>query len=295
MRRRDILVFPAAALSARPRTIAPLGEATTFHWEEQWDKPFLHPIRTISGTVLSRGYPVAPLPGEQQDHAWHRGIWYGHGIINGQDFWREQGREKTSRLIPDGKPRAGKNSVEARLAMTAPGGTRLGTNIQRFTVLDRAPLRFIDASISILADQGQALTFGDTDDGGFAFRLNDQFREDRGALLRNAEGKEGTKNIWGKPARWVHYEAAVEGTRAGVAVLDHPSNLRHPTQWHARGYSLCSANPFAAKSFDKNSVTDGKFTLDAGRELQLRYRVVIHDGPLDSAAIDGLFDAWAKT
>ena len=31
-----------------------------FHFHSKWDKPFLFPIRTISGTVISRGWPVEP-------------------------------------------------------------------------------------------------------------------------------------------------------------------------------------------------------------------------------------------
>ncbi|HET8546893.1 MAG TPA: DUF6807 family protein, partial [Bryobacteraceae bacterium] len=63
---------------------------TAFHYDPKWDKPFLYPIRTVSGAVISRGWPVEPRHGEQQDHPWHRGFWWGHGDINGEDFWREK-------------------------------------------------------------------------------------------------------------------------------------------------------------------------------------------------------------
>lgn len=64
-------------------------EFTSFHYEDKWDKPFIYPLRTASGLVISRGYPVEERPGEHSDHIWHRGIWWGHGDINGVDFWRE--------------------------------------------------------------------------------------------------------------------------------------------------------------------------------------------------------------
>ena len=66
--------------------------------------------------------------------------------------------------------------------------------------------------------------------------------------------------------------------RAGVGLFDHPSNLRHPTRWHARGYSLNAANPFALKSFTKDPAADGGYTLSAGSNLRLRYRAVIYEG-----------------
>ncbi|MDA0204747.1 MAG: hypothetical protein O2795_05290 [Acidobacteria bacterium] len=33
---------------------------TSFRYEERWDKPFLYPLTTASGRVISRGYPVEP-------------------------------------------------------------------------------------------------------------------------------------------------------------------------------------------------------------------------------------------
>ena len=179
--------------------------------------------------------------------------------------------------------------------MVTPTGERLGFIRQSFITWDSGPLRYIDAWIQIRADQKMPLTFGDTDDGGFAFRLNDQFREDRGARLRNANGLEGTDKIWGQSARWVDYSAIIDGSPAGVAIFDHPSNLRHPTQWHARGYGLCAANPFAGKSFSKNNGPDGAFTLPAGKRLTLRYRVIIHEGPFEPERIESFYKSWAAS
>jgi len=290
---RRHLIAGATALSAQPKQIAPLINAD-FYYGDEWDKPFLYPLRTVSGRVLSRRYPVETVPGEEHDHIWHRGLWYGHGIVNGHDFWRELGRDKTARLILNGPPRLKTGAVDANFAMVAPTGQRLGSIRQTFTTWDNGPLRYIDARILIHADQKSPLTFGDTDDGGFAFRLNDQFREDRGARLRNAYGLEGTNKIWGQAARWVDYSAVIDGAAAGVAIFDHPSNLRHPAQWHARGYGLCAANPFAGKSFSKNKGPDGAFTLPDGDRLTLRYRVVIHQGPFEPPAIEKFYSDWAK-
>ena len=71
---------------------------TWFEYVAKWDKPFLHPLRTSSGMVISWGCPVDPYPSEEQDHEWHRGIWYGH------DSWRAWGRDRTDRIIPVSEP-----------------------------------------------------------------------------------------------------------------------------------------------------------------------------------------------
>ena len=161
----------------------------------------------------------------------------------------------------------------------------MGTVRQTYSIADRGPLRFVDTEIVIAADRGTTLTFADTDDGGFAVRLSDDFAEERGARLLNSAGQLGTKNIWGKPARWVHYSTG----KAGVAMFDHPFNLRHPTRWHARGYSLCSANAFAERSFTGQKPPGDSYTLPSGEKLTFAYRIVIHDGPLERAAIEKLY------
>jgi Methane oxygenase PmoA len=79
-----------------------------------------------------------------------------------------------------------------------------------------------------------------------------------------------------------------------VAILDHPSNLRHPTGWHARGYSLNAANPFALGSFSKDKKKDGSYTLPAGQQLRLRYLVVVHEGELTSGRMEQYFSTFAS-
>lgn len=292
MHRRQFLFTGAALLRAAGQEPAELIGGIRLYAGDQWDKPFLYPIRTVSGKVLSRGWPLEPREGDSNDHVWHRGFWYGHGIINGADFWREQGRDKTSRLILTTAPRLGKRAAALDLAMTPPDGKPIGHMRQQFAFADRGPLRILDAAIAIQADAGVALTFGDSDDGGFAFRLSELFREDRGAKLHNSEGLAGTKNIWGKPARWVDFSAIVDGAPAGVVMFDHRSNLRHPTRWHARGYGLNAANPFALKSFTKDPSADGQYTLPAGQTLRLKYRAVIYEGSPD---IERLYAEYART
>ncbi len=55
---------------------------TTFYYGGDFAKPFLHPLRTASGLVVTRGYPLEKVEGESNDHFWHRGLWFAHGDIN---------------------------------------------------------------------------------------------------------------------------------------------------------------------------------------------------------------------
>ena len=91
----------------------------------------------------------------------------------------------------------------------------MGTVGERYGFRRERNRLLIDSRISVAADQGTALKFGDSDDGGFGFRLATEFRQDRGAELMNSDRLTGTENIWGKPARWVKYTATINGKTGG--------------------------------------------------------------------------------
>ena len=106
---------------------------------------------------------------------------------------------------------------------------------------------------------------------------------------------EGLKNAeaWGKPARWIDYSGPIEGRRVGIAIFDHPTNLRHPTHWHARDYGLFAANPFGLHDFTGAPAGAGDFTIPEGDSLALRYRFVFHEGDAEAAGIDRRWrNAW---
>lgn len=251
---------------------------TTFHYAPKWDKPFLHPLRTASGAIVTRRWPVEQKTGEIEDHTWHRGLWWTHGDVNGVDYWRELGPAKTGRLVLRGKPRTKSNRLEAVCDFIAPGGQRHGSVLQQFAFVSHDGINWVDVTVTVRADAGSAITMGDTEEGSLGFRFSDDFREDRGAALRNAHGLQATKAIWGKRAKWVDYSTVRDGKRLGVAIFDHPSNPRHPTYWHARGYGLNAANPFGVRDFTRDKSQNGKIEIAPGGTLRFRYRVALHEG-----------------
>jgi hypothetical protein len=80
------------------------------------------------------------------------------------------------------------------------------------------------------------------------------------------------------PAPWYGYVVKVpNGKTVGAAVIDHPSNP--PSTWH-NSRSLWMVNPVIAAL--------APYTIKAGSSLTLRYRVVVHDGPTPTVAVDKL-------
>ena len=280
---------------------------TTFHYGNDWPKPFLHPLRTTSGVSITRGFPLETIAGESNDHHWHRGLWFAHGDINGVDFWRETSGNTAQdnklplpvgRIVSKAAPKvtSGKKqgTIIAEFDFIAPNNKPLGTLREQFTIHRLGTNNVIDVHATIFANQGLALKMGDTEEGLLGFRFADAFKEERGATLMNSDGLKGTKNIWGKRARWVDYSTTINNQAVGVAIFDHPSNLKHPTFWHARGYGLNAANPFGEHDFFNDKTRDGSVTIPANGKLTFRYRVVIHNGDAASINVEQLYTTFAK-
>jgi hypothetical protein len=109
--------------------------------------------------------------------------------------------------------------------------------------------------------------------------------------ITNAEGLVGEKLVWGKPSKWCDYSGEVNGEKVGMAILDHPDNPRHPVRWHARGYGLFAANSWGLSVFTNDKSQDGSMTIEPGKSLRYRYRVIIHPGDAKSA---DLAAQWSK-
>ena len=51
-------------------------------------RPILWPVNGPSGAPVTRAFPQEEgVEGESADHPHHQSVWYGHGRVNGHDFW----------------------------------------------------------------------------------------------------------------------------------------------------------------------------------------------------------------
>jgi hypothetical protein len=197
-------------------------------------------------------------------------------------------------MVLRGTVKTGDDTLSAELDLMAPGKKRVGRVSEQFHFAQRGESNIVDVTITIQADAGDPIKLGDTEEGSLGIRFADEFREDRGAVLTNSDRLTGSRNIWGKRAQWVDYSTELKGEKAGVLTIDHASNPKHPTFWHARNYGLNAANPFGEHDFMRDKSRDGSVTIPAGKSLTFRYRVVIHRGMLDAAEADRLAAEFKK-
>jgi hypothetical protein len=275
----------------------------TYYFDPSVAKPFLHPLRSAMGTIVTRGYPMrSDIAGEDRDEPHQRSMYFAHGDINGFDFWGEAAFPRWSghpastfgrtvfRTLDDirGGPDGGR--LQATFDLVTPTGI-IAEEIQTFRFSGDEQSRTIDCEFSIHATRGP-LTMGDTKEGTLAIRVVKSLDSPPGHMV-NAAGAVGEKGIWGKRSNWVDYYGQVAGEDVGVAIFDHPRNLRAPTYWHARAYGLLAANPFGLKQFTGDRLQDGKYVISAGRSLSLRYRALIHHGSAQQAGVAEAYRQFA--
>lgn len=274
----------------------------TYSFDPRIAKAFIYPLRSAAGTIITRSFPMKKLPGEPTDEPHQRAMYFAHGLVNGYDFWGEAAFSKWSDTkIPFGRmvfrkldemrggPDAG--TLRAEFDLLGADGKPIAEETQSFVFRGDKDTRTVDCTFAIHANHGP-VTMGDTKEGTFAIRLVKALDSPPGHMVSSTGGV-GEKGIWGKRADWVDYYGTVDGEGLGVAIFDSPGNFRHPTYWHARGYGLLSANPFGLKEFTRDPHQDGSYTIAAGGELTLRYRVFIHHGDYREAYVAEAYQKYA--
>lgn len=287
--------------SAKTVTVSSGEEVVTALHYNTFAKPILWPVRGPGGTSLTRDWPMKPdTAGDDKDHPHHKSLWFTHGDVNGVDFWAES--DKTGKVVTTKIKRAeaeadGRAVIEFDNEWRAPDGRVVCTDTTRVVCRQLGDARLIDYSITVAATNGQ-VTFGDTKEGTMAVRTRPELNVDRknplaAGTARNKEGLTG-KAIWGVKSAWVDYQGRVGGDIVGLAMFDHPSNLRHPTTWHARDYGLVAANPFGLHDFSKDQPKGaGDFVVPAGGRQTWRYGVYLYKGGQEAKHIEAAWTSWA--
>ena len=85
--------------------------------------------------------------------------------------------------------------------------------------------------------------------------------------------------------RWIAVVGLVGAANAGIAILDHPSNARHPQPVY-----VDLAQPFVSVA----PMQLGSMPVAPGRDVLIRCRVVTFDGFPDRAWLEGLWQAYAR-
>jgi hypothetical protein len=300
-------------------------EVARYHIAPSVAKPYLWPLKGPGGVALTRAWPMVkePPPGGSTDHVHQKSVWFCHGDVipeglelklkvpnvDGVDFWSEHKNAGKIVCTEVGKPRMDKNhaAVTTRNEWRTADGIKILDETRTIHLYDFGDVRLFVFDIDLQASV-VPITFGDTKEGSFGIRINDDIREEitvnkktmKGpGKLENADGKVGEKEgrtpvVWGQVAKWCDYSGPLGGQTVGLAILDDPSNP-HPACWHARAYGLMAANPFGRdKSFPAMKGKPDLVKLAKGEHLKLRYGLLVHPGDAKEGKVAEWFERFVK-
>ncbi|HEX8521112.1 MAG TPA: PmoA family protein [Tepidisphaeraceae bacterium] len=267
----------------------------TYHYAAKDNVPYFHPVNIPNGPTLTYFAP--------KDHPWHRALWFSWKLINGVNYWEwAQPRKPGEKdLDPNGVPAGwtrftGNESVEtddkgARINMEIHYGTGEKTLLKekrRLVVgMPREDGSYtIDWHMAFTA-QDQELVFDRTPPnktgGGYAglsYRAPDSVNQ---VQVVDSEGRQGM-DARGPTSRWLDASGVLDPDfgPTGVTIIAHPHNERYPSEWHmwARDGGLFS---------NASMIYSKPYTLAPGKSFKLSYRILIHKGNGDPAAIEREF------
>jgi hypothetical protein len=257
-------------------------------------RPYLYPVLGPNGVPLTRAIEKRGTPG--YDHAHHRSIWVAHGLVNGTDNWSEElGHGRT---VHEGFTEVVSGPVTGWAREQCTWTTAFGA-----TILDETrtigfyaqphPARCVDVRFTLRTGH-DAVLFGDTKEGGLlSVRVNPAMNAPVGTIT-NSYGGVNEDETWGKRASWCDYSGVIDGTAAGIAIFDHPSNYGYPVYWHVRNYGLMTANPFGLTYFESGSGKRGDWVLGANSEVTFTYRVLVHGGDATSGKVGERYHDFAN-
>lgn len=252
-------------------------------------KPFLHPIRTRSGHLVSLFRP--------HDHVWHKGIAWSLPVVDDENFWGGptyvHGRSYVQ-LANDGtQEHRGIQQLDAdgegvrvrhELEWMTQAGVRMFTEQRTLTAhlaaedtwvltFETAMTNVTDAAISI----GSPTTRG-RDNAGYGGLFWRGPRSFTGGIAVSPVGSGSADEMRGQRHEWLAFAGRHDGIDAEsvVAIVDDRGNPRHPPQWFARTEEFACLNP--APFFSE------ELEVAPGETVVFRYAVGIADAGVVGAA-----------
>ena len=254
-------------------------------------KPFFHPVAHPKvGKALTDLRP--------KDHVWHRGLWYCWKKINGINYWEENGKSQQSQ---------GLTETLSTTVTTHDDHSALIQQILSYHKPNEAEVVSETRKISVSAPNADGdyhmdwdMTFTAQQDatfdvhrgpswggyGGMSFRAADDFQQ---VIYADSEAgllADPKQVRHGKSANWHSIFRDREGVLDGITMFDHPSNVNHQTPWYVYRGNFRFLNPSPAMH--------KAIILKKGKSLRLRYRILVHAGKPDPAALNAAFESWTK-
>jgi len=255
----------------------------TYRYGEVDLYPYCHPVN------LPGEHPVTMInPG---DHPWHYGIYFSWKYINGLNAWDQEGSghpwattRNVSMTVED--PEENRARFTNTIEWITPEGEPLIRDERRVTFTQRATdrCRTLDWEL-VFTPLVDVHLDRHVEWGGYA-GMTVRFVRTVEPELLNTQGEKTWPESHRYRAPWTDYTWWLDGIPdkhnfqhwGGLALMDHPSNIRHPTPW-------LTWTEHYMQGLNASILRDEPLDLKRGETLRLAYRHFIHSGKLDSDQI----------
>jgi hypothetical protein len=259
----------------------------------------IHPLLTPFGLSVTDDFPP--------DHAHQHGLFFAwvNTTFEGNhvDFWNQKDRSgqvtHAETLGTLSGPVFGQFVVRLRHADTTGPGTPVPVLDEVWTVrvYNLADASLVDLESRQTCAGSKPLKINKYHYGGLGLRGNRQWfdptakgndppdpSKSGASDFLTSEGKTRRDGNHTRP-RWVDLSGRIDGKLAGVAILDHPGNFRfpQPVRLHPNKPYFCFA-----------PMVLGEFSIEPGQTYVSRYRILAHDGPAETAAIEHAWHDYAE-
>jgi hypothetical protein len=281
---------------------------TSYQYPVNIEKPFLFPVYSPDGSVITRGYPLEPRKNERVDHPHQVGIWFNYGNINNLDFWNNSSAIPASEKNSYGhivhkkivKAISGKKGeLEVIMNWEDNSGKVILSENTRYIFFGDRNSRTMDHISTLTATDGKVV-IGDSKEGMFAIRVDRAFEmpsdesliftDDKGnpttvkaidntgvtGTYRSSKGLRGD-SVWGTRNEWVILSGLKNNIKISMAIFDNPKNPGFPGYYHARGYGLFSINNFGQNAYEPK-LEKRSFILEKGQSVTLYHRFYVESG-----------------
>lgn len=248
---------------------------------------YLHPIRTLSGKVITDDYPL--------DHVHHHGVWWAwtKTEFDGRtpDFWNMGGGTARVDFVAmektwEGPVHAGFVAKHRFVDLSAP--TPAGVLNEKWEVRiynnGGNGIWIFDLTSTQECATDKPLKLPEYHYGGLGFRGHWDWNGKTNVDFLTSEGITDRVKGHGTRARWCDISGLVGGSRAGITIMCHPENFRAPQPMR-----LHPSEPF----FCYTPQQGGDMEITPGKPYVSRYRFVVHDGPPDKDVIERLWNDYA--
>ena len=253
----------------------------TYHYGRELHKPYIHPIHAPNRSIVTDDAPG--------DCPYHHGLCFAWEDVDGVNYCRETDCDESERgrIVHQEFLEKSVDLHSAHFTVVndwvTPDNSKPIEELCQIKVHQpQEDRQLIDLQFDLHA-QTQDVSIGVSPESqGLCIRGTEmEYRK-----VTNSECSIGQSEVSGKAGKWCSLNGVLSDEAIGMAIFDHPSNLRHPTPFLA----LDDAIGFVSTALAYAE----PHTVAAGETLTLKYRVVVYLGDLFTFDLWECYDEYAK-